>query len=364
MRLRHIALQDFRNVALCALEPAPGRVFLLGANGQGKTNLLEAAGLASALRSFRTQEWPAMVRRGSAQARVLLRIEHETDGEVELEIRLGARAREAVLNGAPARLGDLLGRFPVVSLSSDDMRLLRGPPGERRRAFDLLFSSASDEYFTALRRYHGALKSRNELLRAERPDDAQLAAFEAEMSQCAESLVRLRTEGCATLAADVRAAYAHIDGGRERPDLAYAAASADVRDEGQWRALFARNRAREKFAQKTVEGPHRDDYRFLFEDNPAREFASEGQQRALVVSWRLAQAHWLERARGIRPVLIADDILGELDPARRAGFWRAVSRQWQVLASGTTLPADTDSLDGWQIWNVRDGVFSLSIPPV
>ena len=360
MRLKHIALQDFRNVPLCALDLAGMRSFFLGANGQGKTNLLEAAGLAGAVRSFRTREIAALIRRDTQEARVLLRFETEHAEIAEVEIRITARTREVFLNGIPVeRLADFLGQFPVVALSSDDMRLLRGAPAERRRPFDLLFSCGSRDYFEALRRYHGAMRARNELLRAQMRDAAQYRGFEGEMARSAEILVKLRAEGCAALEKDLRQAYLCIAGEDECPGISYAPAC-PAQTQADWAALFERNRPREQLLQKTVDGPHRDDYRFLLNGTAAKEFASEGQQRGLVVSWRLAQARWLERERQTTPLLIADDILGELDPVRRKGFWRAVPPRMQVLASGTALPEKQDEGVCWQVWRVQNGAFFLA----
>ena len=113
-----------------------------------------------------------------------------------------------------------------------------------------------------------------------------------------------------------------------------------------------------KRMRSTHAGPHRDDFDFTLHGRAAKDFASEGQQRSLVLSLRLAQATYFQRRSGIRPVLLADDVLGELDPGRRRRFWRAIPSDHHVMATGTTLPSVEDELGAWQIFRVEAGRFS------
>ena len=109
----------------------------------------------------------------------------------------------------------------------------------------------------------------------------------------------------------------------------------------------------------TLVGPHRDDFRFTVRGTMARDYASEGQQRSLVLALRLAQAAWFHERSGVRPVLLADDVLGELDPKRRRRFWSAIDPESQVIATGTRLPAA--ELGTWQVFEVADGNFSEKV---
>jgi DNA replication and repair protein RecF len=362
MRLRRLHLQDFRNITLARLEPGGAREFFAGANGQGKTNLLEAVGLLGALRSFRGAEAGELIRQGAAEARVWMEVDHERDGETQIEITLRPQKREVSINGARCqRLADFLGRFPTVALSSHDLQLLRGAPPLRRRALDLALASLDAGYFHSLRRYHQALDGRNALLRGSRiPAMAELAAFETMMAVEAVLVTAARAAACAALGKYLREAYTKLAAGpTERPGLAYAPdAEGDAPE--MWRALWGKSRARDLAAKTTRHGPHRDDFTFQLEDQEAKGFASEGQQRGLVVAWRLAQAAWLRERTGLQPILLADDVLGELDAERRAGFWRAAADVAQVLASGTIVP--TEKEEGWGTWNVHGGVFARVVP--
>ena len=364
VRISSVSLQDFRNVELARLRLEGDAVFVVGPNGQGKTNLLEAIGLVTALRSFRTTETKALIRWGKREARVLCELQHEHEGTAVLDIRLRPRGKEIELDGSPVpRLAAIIGHFPTVALSSHDIQLLRGGPGLRRRFLDLLLAGADPCYFDCLRRYTRALKERNALLKAGR-SGGELAAFEVPLAAAAVELVQLRRAALVELQPLVEATYRGIATTEESPGLDYkpdvdAQGTADRLDAAAevYRELLNRNRARDLALQSTSRGPHRDDIELRLLSHGARDYGSEGQQRGLVLALRLAQARWLEQRDGIVPVILADDILGELDPRRRTAFWQVLNPQSQVIATGTQLPADAPGR-AWQLIEVDAGQFS------
>lgn len=353
MRFRNIRLQDFRNVGFAELSLNSPRVFLLGANGQGKSNLLEALGLVTALRSFRTQDLSALLRKGASEYRAVYAVEDEREGEVELEIIGGGRSRKIHLDGqAMDRLGDFIGRFPVVPLSSGDLQILRGSPGERRRFLDLTISAVDRNYYDALRRYHRGVVERNRLLKRG-GTAAELSAFEAEMALSAVCICERRSAAIKAISPDLTKVYETLADGDEGPELLF---KANVTDSGEeaFRELWERERERDSILGSTRHGPHRDDFELRLTVGGAREYGSDGQQRALCVALRLAQARFFQSSLSQSPVLLADDVLGELDPRRRAGFWKSCPQDWQIIASGTTLP---EGKSDWAVWQVNAGVF-------
>ncbi len=355
MQIRRIALQQFRNISAARLELVGRLHFLVGRNGQGKTNLLEAAGLITALRSFRSADAKTLIGHGGAEAAIAVELDHELEGETQLTIKLRPGAKEAWLESTKVtRLAEVIGRFPTVVFSSQDQQLVRGSPGGRRRWLDLTLSATDGGYFKALQAYHRALAERNALLKRE-AGAAQLDAFEHVMAEHGAVLVRARRESLAALASDLTEAYAHIADRAEPAAFAYAADVEEDTVEGL-RSKFAAGRRRDLAMRSTGNGPHRDDFDFLLHDKEAKNFASEGQQRALVLSLRLAQAAWFLAKRQVLPVLLADDVLGELDPVRRERFWSAVPAEAQVIATGTTAPDST--LGSWQVFEVSGGGFS------
>ncbi len=353
MRLRKLTVQNWRNLALASLVCDGGQQFLVGANGQGKTNLLEAAGFLTALRSFRTADPRLLVAHGQPEAALACELEHERLGETTVTVRLRAGGKEVWCDQERiTRLADYVGRFPTVMFSSQDQLLVRGAPALRRRWLDLTLAAADADYLSALQTYHRALAERNSLLKAGGAD-AELAAFETQLAPAGAQLVARRAEGVQALAAHLQAAYARIAPEPESAGLAYAPDVAEA-TAGALAAALAGNRTRDRQLRTTQCGPHRDDFEFGLDGWPARDVASEGQQRNLVLALRLAQAAWFEARMGVRPVLLADDVLGELDPERRRRFWAALDHEHQIIATGTSLP-DSALHGRWQVYQVEAG---------
>lgn len=351
MRFCTIRLQDFRNIGFAELDLSGPRIFLLGSNGQGKSNLLEALGLVTALRSFRTQDLSALLRKSAEEYTSVYAIEDEREGAIELEIKGGNRGRTVRVDGEPVgRLADFIGRFPVVPLSSGDLQLLRGSPSERRRFLDLTLSAVDRAYYDALRRYHRGVAERNRLLkRGGAP--AELSAFEAEMAPAAALVAERREAVLGQIGTSVREIYAALAEGDEGPELSFKPNVTECGD-AAFRLLWEQGRERDSILGSTRHGPHRDDFELRLTVGGAREYGSDGQQRALCVALRLAQARFFQSVLQQAPVLLADDVLGELDPQRRAGFWKACPGDWQIIASGTSLPEGESE---WKILQVSEG---------
>lgn len=356
MRVRQLTLRHFRNIAGATLAFSGRQQFLLGANGQGKTNLLEAAGFITALRSFRATDHRRLIAHGQALAEIGCRVEHERQGETLVAIKLRSDGKELWCDDTRvARLADHLGQFPTVVFSSQDLQLVRGSPAGRRRWLDLALSAVDAGYFRVLQTFTRAVADRNALLKSGRPGAAELGAFEEILAPAAAELVALRTAGVAALGALLRDAYRRICDEREPAAIEYAPNFAGA-DAAAFRARLEANRTRDAQFRTTLTGPHRDDVRFTVKDAEAKDFASEGQQRSLVLALRLAQTAWSYERTRVRPVLLADDVLGELDPARRRRFWAAIDPDTQVVATGTRLP-EAD-LGTWQVFNVTNGEFA------
>jgi DNA replication and repair protein RecF len=356
MRLRKLTLRHFRNVGFAALELKGRQQFLVGANGQGKTNLLEAAGFLTALRSFRAVDHKLLVGHGEHTAAIACDLEHEGQGETKVTIKLRHEGKELWCDNARVtRLADYLGKFPTVVFSSQDLQLVRGSPAGRRRWLDLTLAAMDAGYLRALQTFTRALAERNALLKRGVTGDAQLSAFEQTLAPAAAELIRLRAAGLQALGATLKQSYAQLCDDAEPAGLAYDPNFAEASEEVILARLEA-GRARDAQFRTTLVGPHRDDFHFMVRHTAAKDYGSEGQQRSLVLALRLAQAAWFQEKSGIRPVLLADDVLGELDPARRRRFWAAIDPESQVIATGTSLP-DAE-LGTWQVFGVTDGAFT------
>lgn len=361
MRFRQVTLQGFRNLPLATVRLEGARTFLCGANAQGKTNFLEALGYVTALRSFRGAESRALIGLGQPQTGLAFEIEHEQFGESRIAISFTPQGREVTWEqGRVTRLADYIGKFPTVAFSSQDNQFLRGSPSLRRRWLDLTLAAMDPAYLIALQSYTRAVAERNMLLKQGGRDATALSAFERELCAHAVIVMEKRATGLVELSELFRAAHARLvpasDPARgitaEEASLVYAPDTL-ARTPEDFASALAKNRPRDTLLKTTERGPHRDDLELLLNNRPAKQFASEGQQRCLVIALRLAQAAYFKAKSGVTPVLLCDDVLGELDPERRGKFWLSLEGEPQVIATGTSLPAADNT--AWQVLKVENG---------
>ena len=359
MKFLGARIQGFRNIDFAELDVSFDRVFFCGANAQGKSNLVEALGLVTALRSFRAHEQRVLIAQGKAEARLFFYIAHERQKDVEVQIVLRSESKEVLLDGEKVgRFSDFVGQFPSVVFSSQDIQLLRGAPSLRRRFLDLMLASMDPEYLAALQHYHRALQARNQLLKSGASPEGSLSSFEKMLAGPAALLIQRRIEGIGCFAEKVQTAYASISGGAEDVGVSYLADCALTEKEALL-GFYEDQRRRDTLMKSTQRGPHRDDLALRIQGRPAREYASEGQQRGLVLALRLAQVAYFYEKSGVRPVVLADDILGELDLRRRAGFYAALDPSLQVFATGTQPPDPIREVP-WTQFSVDAGVFNSS----
>jgi DNA replication and repair protein RecF len=281
-------------------------------------------------------------------------VEFENLGPERLSIKIRRDGKELWYDTKRVmRLADHIGRFPTVVFSSQDLQLIRGSPALRRRWLDLTLASMDPGYLAALQAYGKALAGRNALLkRADAGGAKELTAFDRTLAPAGASIVALRAGRVAELAVELSAAYGRMCGGSEAATLHYVSALQGV-PAGGILEMLEKGRARDLQMRTTLVGPHRDDLRFEVRGSDAADFASEGQQRSVTLALRLAQAAWFHKCSRVRPVLLADDVLGELDPERRDRFWAALDPESQVIATGTRLP--DASLGRWEVFTVAGG---------
>jgi DNA replication and repair protein RecF len=351
MRLTRIRAADFRNLTFADVVTDAPRVFFLGDNGQGKTNLLEAAALVSAMRSFRTTEISPLIRTGCTEARLRLDINLQSNESAEMEIRLSKGSRKGLLNGTPiTSLAQHLGQFPTIVFCSDDLRLIRGSPGNRRRWLDATIGTTEGTYLTALRDYTRALEGRNALLKVEPHDLDAIIAFEKTMIGPAQVISEARARVLPELAARLQEACARAGFPQSDTSLLYQPdCPAD-----QLPDLWSKMRRADLGAGTTLRGPQRDDFAIHFNRQEAADYASEGQQRLLVLALCLARLNRDSQRTSTPPVILADDVLGELDDTRRRAFWAEVGDNHQVIATGTTPPPTGE----WLTYRVEGGTYS------
>ncbi len=350
MHLARLRLRDFRNYSRLDVDFGPGFHLLLGDNAQGKTNILEAIYLLASLRSFRGVGGAQMVRHGQRGYFVGCQVVGPTVHEIKMY--WSAKERRLAVDGQPVRrLSDYLGLLRAVVFCAEDLQLVKGPASRRRRFLDLLLAQTHPAYLPLLQRYLRALRSRNALLKQRQVEEAALEGFTRELVLAGNEIMRLRREFTPRFSPLARLAYRRIAHDAEDLRLDYLPAV-----KGDFAVELAKARARERAFRTTVLGPHRDDLELLLEERPAAAFASEGQQRTLAVALKLAQAEHLAGLLGAPPILLIDDVMGELDARRRAGFVPLLDRtrhtQGQVFMTCTAenWPRELNrELRRWQV---------------
>lgn len=341
MRLVHLSLRNYRNYGRLDLDPDAGINVFLGANGQGKTNLLESVSLLALSSSPRTRRETELIGPIANEARIDATIEsHGRRREVRFGVTAvgdgaGVRARKRIeIDGQAKRAIDLPGLFRVALFWPDDLSLAKSGPEHRRRLLNQMLVQIEPGYASALARYTRVIEQRNSLLRrivaGEQPVGA-LDVWDMEMVRLGTILVDARRGAVAALQVEAAASHVAIAGG-EKLELAYVGPPDDLA------AAVAGARSDDVRRGASTVGPHRDDMTIRIDGRDARSFASQGQQRTAVVSLKLGEASVVTERTGEPPVLLLDDVLSELDASRRSSLLGRLAGAGQVVI--TSVEAD------------------------
>lgn len=358
VKINFARLRDFRNVEFADLEFNGESVWICGDNGQGKTNLLESLGFLSALRSFRTSKTQALIRKTCDSAEILAGVNRENLGDVQIEIFLGKNEKRAAVDGEKCtRLANFIGKFPAIAMCSDDIKLLRGSPEGRRRELDMFISEIDGQYFEALRRYHAALAQRNALLK-NFSKNSPFDIYEEIMASEAETIAQKRELRLRELGNIASEKYKKLSGEFLENAQINLKASCKESSYEDFLKLLKQSREEDILRKHSSKGPHRDDFDISIKNLDAKTYASEGQQRSAALAIKLAEFEIIKTHTSIEPVLLCDDILGELDSKRRAAFWQCIPASAQIFsAQSQNIESIISSERKWRTIKVKDGVF-------
>jgi len=370
MWVRSVALTDFRSYADVDVAFTPGVTTLIGSNGQGKTNLIEAVGYVASLASHRVATDAPLVRSGADLAVIRCVVADDRDIVIELAITPG-KANRARVNRAPvAKVRDVLGLLRTILFAPEDLALVKGDPSDRRAFLDDLLVQRAPRMAAVRADYERVLKQRNALLksasiaRRSNPEEMlrTLEVWDEQLAEHGSALLAARLGLLADLTDLARAQVRGI-AGDSSADLGLRYSSSlgndDTADGGR-EALRTRfidrigERRRDELDRGiTLVGPHRDDLQIMLGPNPAKGYASHGESWSIALGMRLA-AFDLLRQDGVDPVLILDDVFAELDRARRERLAERVQDATQVLITAAVDDDVPERLRGVRMI-VRDG---------
>jgi DNA replication and repair protein RecF len=354
MRLDRVWLTDLRSYASADIELAPGLTVLLGDNGQGKTNVLEAIGWLATLQSFRGAPNEALIRQGADTA--VIRADGEREGRailIEAELVASGRNRVQVNRQPLKRARDLLGVLRVTVFAPDDLDLVKGGPTERRRYLDDALVASHPRYDALRSEVDKVLKQRNALLKGAggRLDEGAaftLDVWDAKLVESGGRLAEARQHLLDRLNPVLSQTYDAVANKPADIEATYVAEWARV---GLAEALVASRKDDVRRGVSTV-GPHRDDIELRIGGMPARTHASQGEQRSLALALRLAAHHVITDVTGSAPILLLDDVFSELDPDRSDALLANLPTGQTLLTSASGLPPKADPE---LVLEVRDG---------
>lgn len=353
MRVSHVALDDFRSYRHAVVEFAPGTTVLLGSNGQGKTNLVEAVSYLSAFSSHRVSAEQALVRLplssdeaqpGGAVVRVRLVTAGERETVIELEIVRG-KANRAKVNRTQVRPREVLGLLKSVVFSPEDLQIVRGDPQVRRQFLDdlliqqhPLIAQVKSDFDKVARQRAALMKSaQSQLRRGFTPDFSTVEVWDDTFAQLSAQLSLARVGLVEELRGPAAHAYEEIGGSPRKLDIEFLASQGNcpvggdlATITGELKEILASLRMKEAERGVNLFGAHRDDLKLTLGGMPVKGYASHGETWSVALSLRLGAFELLSRD-GDTPILILDDVFAELDSSRRAGLTRMITEAEQVL---------------------------------
>ncbi|QWF80470.1 DNA replication/repair protein RecF [Amycolatopsis sp. CA-230715] len=372
MYLRHLQVTDFRSWGHADLPLEPGPTVLVGQNGRGKTNLLEAIGYLATLGSHRVATDAPLVRHGCERALVRAAVVNaDRELTVELEITPGRANRARVNRGAVGRPRDVLGILRTVLFSPEDLALVRGDPGERRRFLDELLVLRAPRYAGVRADYEKVLKQRNALLKTAgkrkgtgKEDPYALSTLDVwdnHLATAGAQLLAARLDLVADLGPHTSAAYAGVAPDSRPAEIGYRSSLGAALPDGYGVAggeradiekltevlLEAMGAARQSELERGISlvGPHRDELDLVLGEAPAKGYASHGESWSFALALRLG-SYELLRAEAGEPVLLLDDVFAELDRRRRARLAEVAAGAEQVLVTAAVDEDVPEELTG------------------
>lgn len=316
MYIKELTLSNFRNYNSTVICLDTGINIFQGNNAQGKTNILESIYLCATARSHRTSQEKEVIKWQEEAAHIQLHIQKKNLDDI-IDFHITQKGKSVVINKLPVnKLGELFGTLTVVMFSPEDLQLIKKSPKERRRFIDIELCQLDKMYYYSLKQYHKVLKQRNTALKQYYlgdKDTSIIDVWDIQFIQYAKEVIERRIEFIKQINDIANKIHADISGGKENLEVIY---EPNTKLEN-FEIRLKNSRQKDFLTQNTSVGPHRDDLKFLINSMDVRTYGSQGQQRTVVLSMKLAELHIMKTTLNETPILLLDDVLSELDHSRQ-----------------------------------------------
>lgn len=354
MYIQALQLHNFRNYAHLDLSFHPGLTILTGENAQGKTNLLEAIFLLSLAKSHRTNHDGDLIQWGKEEAYLSAQIQTK-NFEIPLEMRIHKKGKNVRVNYLEQKkLSEFIGKLNVVFFAPEDLQIVKGSPGLRRRFLDVELGQSHPFYLRTLLTYQRILKQRNRYLKdygmSQQFDPLYYDILTQQFIETACQIIRFRLDFIEKISNLAQPLLWELSNQRDRLTMAYLPCHLylDYKQvdglETQFHTLLQKQITREKERGTTSIGPHRDDIAFYLDEKPANLYGSQGQQRTIILALKLAEVQLLKEITGEYPVLLLDDVLSELDEKRKHLLMQTIKDKVQTLLTTASIEGISSEL--------------------
>lgn len=341
MILERLKLVNFRNYQQADVNFRPGTNVLFGKNGQGKTNILESIYYLALTKSFRSSYDQNLVSYNQNFFRIQGDFKTSQGRNHRSSLAYSStEGKRLIYNGQRIqKFADYIGRIPIVLLAPSDLQISQSGPHQRRQFLDIMLSQASQLYLHHLLEYRRSLRQRNTVLQSDSTNMNLLQSWEKALMKHGSPIIQKRLEAVEQLSHVVKEHYRELSGETDNVKIVYQSSvslKAKENIETAYEKEFEKNREKDLTLETTTLGPHRDDILFLINGKPLRGVGSQGEHKTFVISLKMAEFGFLKNVNQEPPILLFDDIFGELDAGRITNMIRTLSKIGQVFLTTTS----------------------------
>lgn len=371
MYLDHFIAQNYRNLSLIDTHFDPNINIFIGKNAQGKTNLLEAVYFLALTRSHRTSNDRELIAFDQDYTNLMGQI-HKEQRELDLRVLITKKGKKVWINRVEqSKLSSYVGQLNAILFSPEDLELIKGAPGLRRKFMDQEFGQVSSEYLYFAAKYRQVLQQKNnylkQLMKGQAKDQLFLDVLSDQLAGIAAEVISRRYRFLGYLSKSATEAYHNISLASEELTLEYVSSVSEITATDSTEQIyqklltaFQKNRAVELKRGTTLVGPHRDDLEFRLNDQDAHLYASQGQQRTIALSLKLAEIQLVHQMTGEYPLLLLDDVMSELDHDRQSALLSYIHGKTQTFITTTDLEGISwEIIKQPKIYQIKSGKISL-----